>query len=217
MGGDQENRGEDRSAAIQALTTEHAALQAARSATIFDATGRANLFLTAISGSLVALAFIGQVSQMGQSFFGFALLVLPTLVFIGVATFARVIQSAIEDVSYARGISRIRRFYVQEAPSIADYLVLPTSDDLETTMRGSAVTPSWWQPFLTTAGMVEVVNSVLSGAFVGTALAALAIGEIAVIVGSGLVVFSVSLALHHRVMLAAWDRVEQETPARFPG
>ena len=33
--------------------------------------------------------------------------------------------------------------------------------------------PSWWQVFLTTAGMIAVINSVLVGVFVGLLLAAL--------------------------------------------
>ena len=41
-----------------AMTTEHSTLQAARSATIFETGVRATLFLGAVSGGLVALAFV---------------------------------------------------------------------------------------------------------------------------------------------------------------
>ena len=59
---------------LQILITEHTNLQAARSATIFEANGRTTLFLGAVSSSIVALAFIGQMSEMGQAFFTFALI-----------------------------------------------------------------------------------------------------------------------------------------------
>ena len=46
---------EPRPAAVTFLTTEHFALQGARASTIAESDGRANLFLAAVSGGLVAL------------------------------------------------------------------------------------------------------------------------------------------------------------------
>jgi hypothetical protein len=40
---------------MSALTTEHYTLQAARSSTIIEANGRSSLFLSAVSGALLAL------------------------------------------------------------------------------------------------------------------------------------------------------------------
>jgi hypothetical protein len=104
---------EQRRKMLQFMTTEHSALQVGRSATIFETGARAAAFLGIVSSALVALAFIGQVSRLGTAFFAFALVLLPTLFFVGLATFERALQSAIEDTIYARGISRIRHFYVE--------------------------------------------------------------------------------------------------------
>ena len=191
-------------------------LQVARSATIFDATGRVTLFLSAVSGSLVALAFVGQATGLGQGFFALALLVLPTLVFVGAATFARVTQSAVEDAHSARGINRIRRFYIEQAPSAARSLILPTADDAEAALRGAGARPSRWQPFLTTVGMVEAVNRVLVGAFANLLAAALGVGPLPLVVGIGTLAFAVALVLHHRTMLRVWERFERETRAALP-
>ena len=60
---------------LQALTTEHFTLQTARSATIMESNGRSALFLSTVSSAVVALAFIGQVADVGQPFFLFALAV----------------------------------------------------------------------------------------------------------------------------------------------
>ena len=62
-------RSDPRPAAITFLTTEHFALQGARAATIAESTGRANMFLGAVSGGLVALtggtpAFLGRFPQL---------------------------------------------------------------------------------------------------------------------------------------------------------
>jgi hypothetical protein len=44
-----------RPAAVTVLTTEHFTLQGARAATISESTGRATMFLSSVSGGLVAL------------------------------------------------------------------------------------------------------------------------------------------------------------------
>lgn len=205
-----------RQLAMQALTTEHTALQTARSATIFDASGRANLFLGSVSSAIVALAFVGQVSGLGTPFFVFGLVILPSLVFLGVATFARVIESSIEDTLYARGINRIRHYYVEVAPETVPLFALPTTDDLAGAMAASGMRSSPWQPFLSTAGMIEVINSVLVGVLAALLAALLGDRRLAVAVPVGLVVFGLGLAAHHRVMLVAWERDEAAMPVRFP-
>ena len=58
-------------------------LQGARSATIAESNGRANMFLAAVSGGLVALGLVATASSLGAAFYGFALVLLPTLAFVG--------------------------------------------------------------------------------------------------------------------------------------
>ncbi|MBV8300430.1 MAG: hypothetical protein JOY68_00725 [Candidatus Dormibacteraeota bacterium] len=58
----------------------------------------------------VALAFIGQVSNLGTPFFVFAFVLLPALFFVGVVTFERVLQTSKEDGLLAMRINRLRRF-----------------------------------------------------------------------------------------------------------
>src|SRR4029453_574066 len=101
---------------LQALTTEHFTLQTARAATIADSNGRSALYLSTVSSAVVALAFIGQVAHTGHAFFLFALALLPALVLLGVLTYVRLLQTAIEDLYYARAINRIRRHYVALDP-----------------------------------------------------------------------------------------------------
>ncbi|MBA3874822.1 MAG: hypothetical protein H0X30_37310 [Anaerolineae bacterium] len=77
------------------LIIEHNNMQAVRSATVFEANGRTSLFLGTVSSSLIVLAFIGEASEMGNAFFLFALILLPSLIFIGWMTFLRVDQTGI--------------------------------------------------------------------------------------------------------------------------
>jgi hypothetical protein len=52
-----------RPAAVSFVTTEHFTLQGARSSTIAEATGRATMFLSAVSGGLVALGLARHAFQ----------------------------------------------------------------------------------------------------------------------------------------------------------
>ena len=88
--------------ALSIITTEHFALQGARAATISESTGRAGMFLSAVSGGLVALGLIATATKVGSAFYAFGLALLPTLALTGVMTFQRVLQSGIEDHGYAR-------------------------------------------------------------------------------------------------------------------
>jgi hypothetical protein len=98
------------------VTTEHFVLQGARAATISESTGRATMFLSAVSGGLAALGLVTTATHVGTTFYAFALVLLPTLAFVGLVTFERVLQSGIEDQGYARRIALLRDYYFDNAP-----------------------------------------------------------------------------------------------------
>jgi hypothetical protein len=50
------------------LTTEHLNLQTARMGTIAEANGRSTLHLGTLPSAVIAIAFIGQANQLGDSF-----------------------------------------------------------------------------------------------------------------------------------------------------
>ena len=77
-----------------------------------------------MSSAVVALAFIGQLAHTGQAFHLFALALLPALVLLGILTYLRLVQTAIEDLFYARAINRIRRHYLDLDPAAARWFVL---------------------------------------------------------------------------------------------
>ena len=142
------------------VTTEHFVLQGARSATIAESNGRANMFLAAVSGGLVALGLVATASSLGSAFYGFALVLLPTLAFVGFVTFERALQSSIEDTEYARRIALLRGYYFGHAPEIAPYLLsVPPAERL----LMQRVPGDRWQGYRTVAGMVAVITAVLAG------------------------------------------------------
>jgi hypothetical protein len=112
-----------RPAAVTFATTEHFTLQVARGSTIAESTGRATMFLGAVSGGLVALGLIATATRVGTAFYAFGLVLLPTLAFTGLVTFERVLQSGIEDLRYAERIALLRGYYIDEAPELIPYLL----------------------------------------------------------------------------------------------
>jgi hypothetical protein len=146
-----------------AMTTEHSALQAARSSTIFETGVRATLFLGAVSGGLVALAFLGQISADRAAFHLFALVALPALVLLGILTHLRLVELAVEDVFYGRAINRIRHYYFDLAPDSRRYFLLSGSDDLAGVAASTGRPHSRWHFLSHAATTVLVVTSILAG------------------------------------------------------
>lgn len=207
---------EQKNYALQFLTTEHFTLQGARTATISDSSGRAGLFLSTVSSSLVALAFVGQMSEMGVAFNAFALVLFPTLFFVGLVTFERTIQSGIEDMVYASGINRIRHFYQELVPQSKNYFILSAHDDAKGTLSNMSAVPGWWQLFLTTASTVMVINSVLVGVFVALLIHVLAAFDLFWLVLIGLLVFAVSVTLHYIYQMKQWAQAAERGKSIFP-
>ena len=179
-------------------TTEHFNLQTARAVTVSEANGRASIYLAALSGNLITLAFVGQMSRLGATFYAFALILLPVLAFVGVVTFVRLVQSSIEDLAYAHRIALLRSFYLRFSPELEPYLVVarPPAPAHEKTLA-----PTAWQLTLTAAGMVAVVNSVVVAACAGLVLEAAGVRSLAIPVAVGAVIGAGAFTLqerHHR-------------------
>jgi hypothetical protein len=192
-----------RPVAVSVITTEHFTLQGARSSTIAESTGRASMFLSAISGGLVALGLIATATHTGTAFFVFGLILLPTLAFVGLVTFDRVLQSGIEDLGYARRIAALRGYYFDVAPELAPFLMsVPESKRLN--MQG--LRAGLWQGCLTVAGMVSVVASVLAGAAVGLVAAVLSGHSLVAAVCAGAVAGIATLAALTWYQHLSWDR-----------
>jgi 4-hydroxybenzoate polyprenyltransferase len=189
------------------MTTEHFVLQGARAATIAESNGRANMFLAAVSGGLVALGLVATASSLSSAFYGFGLVLLPTLAFVGLVTFGRALQSSIEDTEYARRIELLRGYYLEQAPEIAPYLLRAPAAERLLLER---IPGDRWQGYKTVAGMVAVITAVLAGST--AALAAILIFDhsLAAAVIAGTLVALPTLIAMIRHQDAAWERSTAE-------
>jgi hypothetical protein len=196
MSGAREAGGDPRPAAV---TTEHFTLQGARAATIAESTGRASVFLVSVSGGLIALGFVAQASHLGTAIYAFGLILLPTLAFVGLVTFHRAFQSGLEDAIYADRISRLRAYYFDAAPEITPYL-LSVAAQQRLDIQGLSTSPA--QKFLTIAGTVAVITSILTGSAAGLLGAVLSDHSSAVAFSSGAVIAVAALTLMIRYIFA---------------
>jgi hypothetical protein len=198
------------------VTTEHFVLQGARSATVAESTGRANMFLAAVSGGLVALGLVATASSLGAAFYGFGLVLLPTLAFIGFVTFERALQSSIEDTEYARRIALLRGYYFENAPEVAPYLLNAPPAELLLMQR---VPGDRWQGYRTVAGMVAVITAVLAGST--AALTAILIFDhsLAAAVITGTLITAPAIIAMIRYQDSEWERAAAEplTGGHAPG
>jgi hypothetical protein len=195
--------------AVTFATTEHFNLQTARALTVSEANGRASIYLAALSGNLIALAFVGQMSRLGAAFYAFALILLPVLAFVGVVTFLRLVQCSIEDIAYANRIALLRSFYLQVSPELEPYLVVATE-----ARPAKAPSPAAWQLTLTAAGMVAVINSVVVGACAGLVLEAAGVHSVAIPVALGALIGAATFTLHERHHHRARDTYRPEAVDR---
>jgi hypothetical protein len=203
-------------AIVQFLTSEHFVLQSARAATVSDINGRASIFLGTVSAGVVALAFLGQASALGPAFYAFALVLFPALVFLGFATLARALQSSIEETIYARGMNRIRHYFVERNPNIAAYLIQSTHDDATGVMWNAGLTLTWWQMWLTTAGMLAMITAILVGVSAGFAAGALGRWGLPGCIGIGALAFIAAFAGFNRYQQRRWAELDRRLEVRFP-
>jgi hypothetical protein len=202
-------------AAVTFATTEHFTLQTARSTTVTEASSRGLGFLAVLSSSLIALAFIGQMSELGTPFYVFALVLLPALSFIGLVTFQRMAQITSEDIAYAQRIARLREFYVDVAPQLEPYLTIIRGAAAAQRLRAARPHPSGWQLFLTFAGMVALVNSVIVGAAGAILIDAITDDSLAPSVAVGVLAGILALLLHIGYLRRSESAVDGETHDEF--
>ena len=153
--------GDAKPAWITLLTTEHYTLGMQRAATISEVNGRASIFIGAVSAGLIALGFESAGSRHSAGSTVFAALVLTSLLFLGLVTFGRCLQIAIDDWEFSVRIMRLRAAYAQLVPELARLLAEADADEAEVTMfagRWQAL-----QKMLSVAGSMAVISSAVIG------------------------------------------------------
>jgi amino acid transporter len=203
---------------LQMLGSEYSGLTAARSMAWGEAFARAGMFLTVLSGAVVALALVSQAAGFGDQFRLFALLLLPVVLFVGVATYARVVQVNNEDFIWLAGLNRIRHAWVELDPGIEPYLVTAQHDDARGIARSYAVPDATFgvaHAFVTVPGMIGVVVAVVAAALAALAVLQLRGSDVVAVVAGvmAFVAMIMVLALYQLRAVTALSRIHVQ---RFP-
>jgi hypothetical protein len=186
----------------------------ARPSTVSESTGRASVFPGAVSGGLIALGLVATAAKTGAAFYLFGLVRLPTLAFVGLATFRRALQSGIEDLRYARRIAQLRGYYFDHATELAGYLVNPAEPLPD---PGGGIRP--WQQFVTLAGMVAVITAILAGSAAGLLAAVVSGHSLVAAPAVGVVVAGVALTglMRYRIRPGSGAARHHRSPTQKDG
>jgi hypothetical protein len=122
--------------AAQILATEHWSLLATRSVIWNEAMSRANVFLTVLSAAIIALALLADATGFGAQTTTLALVLLPVVLLLGVATYVRQVQINNEEFQLVLAMNRLRRATLRSSPPWN-----PTSPPATTT-----TSVAWWPP-----------------------------------------------------------------------
>ncbi len=169
----------------------------------------------AVSSALVALGFIGQLSDVSDHFHAFALTVLPTLYLLGIVTFIRLVECGAEDFRYGLAINRIRHYYEEVAGDRADLFLLSGHDDGAGVFANMGLPAEGRKPYFAFSSAILVINSVLGGAAVTFAAGAFLDPSLAVAVAVGIAAAIVSVVAWIRYADRLLDSAAQTEPL-FP-
>ena len=158
---------------VQMLATEHWSLLATRSLSWNEAFSRSSMFLSLLSGAVVALALVAQASNFGEAFVVFALLVLPIVLFVGIATYVRLLEINNEDYVWVRGMNRLRGAYLEIDPGLAPYFITGVTEDAVGIFRTFGASDEdlersdWFHGFVTTPATIGFVDAMLAAVLAG--------------------------------------------------
>jgi hypothetical protein len=188
-----------RAVRVQMLATEHWSLLATRSLSWNESFARAGMFLTLLSGAIVALALVAQATSFGEGFVLFALLILPVVLFIGLATYIRLLEINNEDYVWVRGMNRLRAAYLEIDPELARHFITGTTEDAVGIFRTFGTHPATpgsldsgrFHAFVTTPSTIAFVDAMLAAVLAAIVVVQLKMAMLPA-AGIGVLVFMVS-------------------------
>ncbi len=110
------------------LATEHWSLLGTRSMIWNEAMSRTTVFLTVLSASIVALSLLANATGFGRHTTTLALVLLPVVFLLGLATYLRLVEINSEDVAITRAMNRLRYAYLVMAPDLRPYFTINSED-----------------------------------------------------------------------------------------
>jgi hypothetical protein len=207
---------------LQILATEHWSLLATRSLTYTEALSRVTIFLTILSGAVIALALVAQVSHFGPAFIAIAIPLLAVVVFTGVSTIGRLMQLNGDDFRWVIGMNRLRHAYLELHPELEPYFTAGHYDDLPGALQTIGYSLASGRRVGSVLHTIQVLPGMLSVIVAAVVGAIGALGALALdLPPLGVVLSAAAAFMIAMVVLTAWGRRGLRRPdptlePRFP-
>ena len=157
----------DRSSAFfSALLTEQFVQQSVRGVTVSESGSRASLYMFTLSSALIAYGFLAD-THVAAAYLG---VVLPIVFLLGIFTWERLVQTALEDVIAVGAIQRIRRYYATLLPGAEHFFPQPTDRTAVHELLDIGTRSSWRGVVFTTSSAILAVNCIVGGTGIALAL-----------------------------------------------
>ena len=204
---------------LQILSTEHWSLIAARGLAWNESFTRASMYLSTLSGSIVALSLIGGIDGFRDAFIVAALVILPVDLFVGIGTWLRMGAANYHDAIAIAGMNRIRAAYLEIAPDLRPYFVMGVHDDAPGLAVTMAVPPGTAPIVHLVAGtptLVMVLNAIVAGTIAALCLDRFAAAGSLVIVAGALIVAVIVYGLEVGSARSKIRRAQNALQPMFP-
>jgi hypothetical protein len=215
--------------ALTILTTEHWSLLTARSLVYNEAFARAGMFLTFLTGTLVALGFISQGTGYSREFLLVATALLGFDLFIGLATLGRISSASAEEFRALQAMNRLRHAYLEMVPGLRPYVSTSEYDDLQSVLSiygpesdpnspSDAVAPvlgNIAHGFTTTPGMIGTITAAVGGAFAAGIVLLFGAPPIVGVI-AGLAGFGIMTAIILTAAFRGFAALDRAIQPRFP-
>src|SRR5205814_4651439 len=217
--------GSDAAAAarLQILATEHWSLLATRALTYNEALSRVTIFLSILSGALIALALVAQADHFGPIFTSIAIPMLLIVMFVGITTVSRLPALNRDDYRWVIGMNRLRHGYVDLHPELEQYFVTSPHDDLYGALQTLGIddvrAPRRLGSLIHIPQTLPAILTVIVAAVGGAIAALIALATVAPALAIGLVASAAFLLI--LFVMGAWNRrsIKNSPPSlapRFP-
>jgi len=153
------------------LATEHWSLLGFRSLIWNEAMSRATVFLSVLSAAIITLALLANAAD-GSHTTALALVLLPVVLLLGIATHLRVVQINTEEIEVMLAMNRLRRAYLEIAPGLEPYFTTGHHDDAPGLVASFLLprTPGrraqWGYFLVNTPTVIATVDAALAAAIV---------------------------------------------------
>jgi len=199
---------------LEFLHDEFKLLQGSRDSLISLNDRQVNFFLAVVSGAAVLLAFLNQPQRSSLLSNIASLTILLTIFLLGIMTFARTIEADIGIAIYARGLNRIRRFFVERDKKLVSYLILPTNDQVPSfesigfSTKGASV--------IGLPNTLAVINSIVGAFLIGIILkSAFNTSDTTTLISSSITIL-ISFFFHQRHQLRRRREATNSFKTQFP-